>query len=100
MSNLSIYSRRQFRNGRNFLKEVQTEGNYVASFLAPLFHRLLRDTHQVDLMWYDHFTLFQFLGFANHLFRGETEMNRHSKLTTTYWMMGKEDPQVPMWMEK
>ncbi|KAI9252992.1 hypothetical protein BDA99DRAFT_520583 [Phascolomyces articulosus] len=47
---INVY-RRQFRNGRNLLKEEQTEGNYIASFLAPLFDRLLRDMVEIDWMW-------------------------------------------------
>ncbi|KAI7848062.1 hypothetical protein BDC45DRAFT_575243 [Circinella umbellata] len=68
LSHVRICNRCRFRNGRNLLKKVQAEGDYVASRLAPLFERLLRGTVELDSMWYAQFILIIFLC------RGESKM--------------------------
>ncbi|KAI7854256.1 hypothetical protein BDC45DRAFT_133335 [Circinella umbellata] len=47
---INVY-RRQFLHGKNILEEEQSEGNYVATFLYPIFDHLFRDCADYVIMW-------------------------------------------------
>ncbi|CDH55233.1 predicted protein [Lichtheimia corymbifera JMRC:FSU:9682] len=49
VKSLNVY-RRQFKHGRSLLEREQTEGNYIETFLCPVFDKVFGDVSEDILM--------------------------------------------------